>query len=96
MNIVVSEKCAPPRHAFELSIKIGGDDWDYVLRSIRELAVHLENCGPDCGMSSGGCGGSHSVDIQKRDVAPEQYHRELMIWAGHLSADDVPVEGQVS
>lgn len=72
----------PPKHAFEVQIRIGGDDWEYVMRTLRELVPHLEDHGSDCKMMSGGAGGCHSVDVQKRDVAPEDYHRELMVWSG--------------
>lgn len=70
----------PPVHAFEVRISIGGDDWGYVLRAIEELASHIPDHGPECGMCSGGGGGCHSVDIKRRDVTPEQYHRELEEW----------------
>lgn len=76
----MSEKEAPPRHAFELTVKIGGDDWDYVLRVMAELADHLQEHGPECSMCSGGGGGCHSVHIERREVSPEEYHRELQEW----------------
>ncbi|HEV7674469.1 MAG TPA: hypothetical protein VGQ12_08060 [Candidatus Angelobacter sp.] len=69
-----------PRHPFELRISIGGDDWDYVVRVIRELAVHIEEHGPDCAMCSGGAGGCHSVDIQRREISVEAYRKELADW----------------
>jgi hypothetical protein len=74
---------APPKHAFEVTIKIGGDYWEYVLRAVRELACHLEEHGPDCKMMGAGAGGCHHVDVLTRDVAPGDYHLELMAWAGH-------------
>lgn len=72
-----------PRHAFEVTIKIGGDDWEYVLRAIKELAQYLEDHGPECKLLSAGAGGCHHVHIETRDIAPEDYHMELMRWAGH-------------
>lgn len=72
----------PPQHAFEVTIKIGGNDWDYVLRTMRELATHLEDCGPACSSASGGWDGCHSVNVAQHDVTPEQYRNELMVWDG--------------
>lgn len=71
---------APPKHPFEVRISIGGDDWDYVLRVIDELALHLRDHGPDCSLCSGGAGGSHSVHIERRDISAADYHRELEAW----------------
>ena len=67
----------PPKHPFEVNIRIGGDTWEYILRTVRELSYHLEEHGPDCRLCSGGAGGCHSVDIQRRDISPEDYRKEL-------------------
>lgn len=72
----------PPKHAFELSIKIGASTWEFALSALREIARHVEGCGPECGMVSGGWDGCYSVDIQKRDVTPEAYREELTAWSG--------------
>lgn len=77
----MSELKHPPLHPFEVRISIGGDDWDYVLRTMDELAVHLREHGPDCAMMSGGAGGSHSVAITRREIAVDDYHKELQNWA---------------
>ena len=74
------EELRPPAHAFELRISIGGENWDYVVRTLQELADHIPEHGPTCGLCSGGAGGSHSVTIHQRDVTPEQYHIELQQW----------------
>ena len=70
----------PPQHPFEVTIKIGGEDWEYVTRVMQELAVHLEAHGPECTMCSGGAGGSHSVSIAKRDISKAEFRKELMEW----------------
>lgn len=70
----------PPRHPFEVRITIGGDDWDYITRTMAELVEHLKDHGSNCSLASGGAGGSHSVNVEKRDITPEQYHSELASW----------------
>jgi hypothetical protein len=74
------EQEKPPQHAFEVRISIGGDDWGYILRTVDELAEHIRDHGAECGLSSGGAGGCHSVDICEREVTPQQYHDELQAW----------------
>ena len=69
-----------PQHPFEVIISIGGDTWDYVERTMSELAEHLKERGPECGLISGGSGGSHSVSIARREVSVEQFHKELEEW----------------
>jgi hypothetical protein len=69
-----------PPHAYEVTIRIGGDDWEYVERALAEISTHLPDHGPDCNMCSGGAGGSHSVSVVTRDVTPEQFRAELEKW----------------
>jgi hypothetical protein len=77
-----------PRHPFEVKINIGGDDWDYVLRAILELAYHLKDNGPEFSMMcSGGGGGSHHVTIARRDITPEAFHAELEAWSEAQQAE---------
>ena len=71
---------APPKHAYELTVQIGADDWPTVIREIERLAAHIEDHGPECSMSSGGYGVASSVNIVTRDVTPEQYRKELAEW----------------
>jgi hypothetical protein len=75
-----TKEAPAPLHPFEVSIKIGGNDWPYVLQTVKELAEHLEQHGPDCTMASGGWSGCHSVDVRKRDISAEDYRRELDQW----------------
>lgn len=76
----MTDETKPPQHAFEVTIRIGGNDWDYVLRTMDELAYHLKDHGSECGISSGGWNGSHSVDIAKREISPDEYRAELAEW----------------
>ena len=82
----VREESTVPAHPFEVRINIGGDDWDYVLRTMERLAEHLREHGPECGMCSGGAGGSHSVSIAKRNISVEEFHAELQAWHSKLRA----------
>jgi len=34
-------------HSFEVRIWIGGDDWDYILRALADIAKHFIERGPD-------------------------------------------------
>lgn len=79
--MALGAKQPPPRHAFEVTIKIGGDDWDYVRRAAQDIADHIgERDAQFSGLSSGGAGGCHSIDVALRDVTPEAYHKELQEW----------------
>lgn len=68
-----------PLHAFEVSVKIGGNTWEYVLQTLTELAEYLRDNGPR-GLASGGWNGCHSIDIRQRDISPEAYRAELEAW----------------
>jgi hypothetical protein len=70
----------PPKHAYEVLIKIGGETWEYVTQTLHDLAFHVEEHGPECGLTSGGAGGSHYVHIERRDISPQDYRIELEAW----------------
>lgn len=76
----------PPLHPFEVRISIGGNTWEYVLRAMEELAKYIEDRGPEAGLSSGGYGGCHSVDVTTRDISPEAYRKELGEWHERVRA----------
>jgi hypothetical protein len=66
---------------FEVRIAIGDDSWESIRRAAREIADYIEEREPDnCGLSSGYYTGCHSIDLQRRDVTPEQYRKELEEW----------------
>lgn len=75
-----------PQHPFEVRITIGAEDWDYVIRTLDELARHIPEHGPDCNMCSGGAGGSHSVTVVRRDISPEDFRKELAAWHDRFHA----------
>ena len=66
----------PPKHAFELTIRIGGEDWIQTVRELERLTDHVIEHGPRCTMVSGGS----YVRIEIRDVTPEAYRKELNAW----------------
>ena len=74
----MSEK--PPRHAYELTLRIGGETWEDVLRMLENKAHHIRQHGPECDSTWGGAGTSGYVHIQTRDVTPEKYREELEAW----------------
>jgi hypothetical protein len=75
------EKIAPPLHPFDLRIHIGGEDWEYVRRSLRELLDHVEERdAADAGIISGGAGGCFSLHVTRREISVEDYQAELQAW----------------
>lgn len=71
-----------PKHPFEVTIQIGASDWPEVLRVVTELAIHLEQHGPECNQISGGFGGCHSVHVERREISAADYRNELSAWHG--------------
>lgn len=70
-----------PRHPHELSIKIGAEDWDYVVRTLEELFERAkESERRNLSGFGGGGGGSYSVVQTDRDVGREAFRRELQAW----------------
>lgn len=79
-------KQAPPQHTFEVSIRIGGETWEYVERVINEIAEYVKAHGPDANLISGGAGGCHGVTVMTREISPETYLEELEVWWRSLRA----------
>lgn len=69
-----------PRHAFEVNLSIGSCEWDHVLECVDEMRRELESHGPECRLTSGGWRGCMSIDIQRREVTPDDYRKELSEW----------------
>ena len=75
----MSEK--PPQHAFEITIRIGANTWEYARSAAQEIAYYIADREPDqVNLSSGGWDGCHSVDLQRRRISPEDYRKELEAW----------------
>lgn len=67
-----------PKRAFELTIKIGGNTWEDVLRELSFLSVHLPEHGQDCDSVMGGCDSYHTVHVQETPgMTREKYFKEL-------------------
>lgn len=79
MEVNVSAEHKPPQHAFEIAIKIGANEADYVAEALREIAETIERSGI-AGACSGGWQGSWSIDVRKREVTSDQYRDELERW----------------
>lgn len=67
-----------PRHPFEVNIKIGGNNWPYVLNALSKLKEHLERHGPECSLLTGEDDGCYCITIAARNVTAEQYNREIV------------------
>lgn len=74
------ERERPPEPPFRLVIDMNADTWPDMVRRLTRLVEHIEEHGPECREVSGGGGGSHYVNIVRRDVSVEQYHAELEAW----------------
>lgn len=72
------EGAALPSRRFELMIRISGDEWIDVIRDLEELALHIEQHGPECSSVSGGYSSGHTVTVVERpEQTREKYHAEL-------------------
>ncbi|MGA8109356.1 MAG: hypothetical protein WB974_07960 [Acidobacteriaceae bacterium] len=69
-----------PLPPFRVQVDIKGENWQYVVRVLEDLAVVLRDHVPERPMGSGGEGGHHSVTVSKREVSPEIYRNELSEW----------------
>jgi len=83
---------SPPRRAFELTIKIGGDTWRDVLRDLLDTARHVEQHGPQCNSVSGGYSTNHIVDVRvDPDMTHDRYVDQLEAYlAEQLAAECAP------
>lgn len=79
-EMIKPEEEPAPRHAFEVNLSIGSCEWDHVLECVDEMRRELESHGPECGLTSGGWRGCMSIDIQRREVTPDDYRKELSEW----------------
>lgn len=77
----------PPKRAFELTIKIGGDTWEDVIHNVRDLLPHIEEHGQSCNSVSGSPSCGHIVDIQLHpEMTHERYHEELQAYIAFRDA----------
>lgn len=80
----MSENEKAPIHPFEVRISIGADEWDYVIRQLRELLDMAETRTAESMQSfGGGAGGCYSVTTATRDISPAAYREELSAWFDH-------------
>jgi len=70
-----------PAHQFELRMTIGACTWEYAIRAAREIADMIGERKPEnVGLASGSWDGSHSIDLKRREVTPDQFREELEAW----------------
>ena len=75
----MSEK--PPQHAFEITIRIGANTWEYARRAAQEIADYIAAREPEhVNLSSGGWDGCYGAYLERRDISPEDYRKELEAW----------------
>lgn len=66
----------PPQHAFELTLKVGVNDWDMLIYELERLADLVKERGPTVNIASG----MGYAFLDQRDVTEDQYRRELAEW----------------
>lgn len=77
-----------PHRAFELTIKIGGDTWEDVVRELAFVADHVPAHGETCDSTMGGCTSNHLVSIERRpDMGNKRYFEELHAYLAHQKAE---------
>lgn len=87
-----------PQRAYTLSIEIGADTWNDVVRDLRELAGHVEDHGPTCSSVSGSPSCGHVVTVTHRpDMTHDRYMAELEVYlADRRSVTDTASIGHES
>lgn len=72
---------APPKHTFELTIKVGSCDWSRVVEMLHELADHVAEHGPACNRCGAGPGIGYSVEVDHDpNVTEATYRAALDAW----------------
>lgn len=67
-----------PKHAFEVKIGIGSSTREYIERALEQLLEDVRR--GSLNVASGCWDGSYYMDVERRDVTPEQYRDELEAW----------------
>lgn len=67
-----------PKRRFTVTIEAGGDTWQDIAMTLRDLLPHIEEHGPKCDSVGGGVSSGHWVHVVERpEMTPERYHEEL-------------------
>ena len=67
-----------PRHAFEVTLRAGANDWPEIVRIVNDLTIHHEQHGPVCELIQGS--GYIKVETDPT-MTEERYRKELQEWA---------------
>ena len=74
----MKEKVEGPKRCYELTIRIGSDDWEGVAQDLQWLAQHIPDHGPECDSCMGGGSHGHTVTVVHRpEMTHERYFAEL-------------------
>lgn len=69
-----------PKHAFELTIHLGAVDKKSVGDLLRDIALKYDLDDEVYSVTSGWSVGAYDIQVEKRDVPPDQYREELDEW----------------
>lgn len=76
-----------PKRRFSVTIEAGGDTWDDVARTLRDLLPHIEDHGPTCESVSGGCSSGHWVHVaEDPEMTAEKYRAALEAYLAERKA----------
>ncbi len=70
----------PPKAAYEVTIQIGAEDFERLVLRLRDELLRWETDGDVREAIWGGAGTHGQIDVERRDVTPEQYRDELSEW----------------
>ena len=66
------------RRKYDITIEIGGDEWEDAQNEIERVLQHITEHGPECSLVSGGCSTSAIVTILFNPaMTHERYFEEL-------------------
>lgn len=82
-----------PKHTYEVTLNVGGPDWERVAREIERLADHVRKHGPVCNLAGGGGGVGYYVVVEHYpDVTEDSHAKALVEWLERQRAErrDLP------
>lgn len=70
-----------PHRAYQLTISIGGDTWEDVMRELEHFHLELESHGAECGLVAGGSSSSGYIHIvHDPDMTHDRWCEALRVY----------------
>lgn len=78
-----------PHRAYEITIRVGADNWEKAARAIEFAAHHLIDHGPECKSCMGGPDSNHTIEIaHDPEMTHERYFEKVHQWLAERKAAD--------